>query len=542
MNFLEAHKIVQSFSGGPELALLVGMSGTGEALTLYLKAAFAELGRTLRVRFLPFGTLQQSIRFAERSGEEELFILFPWDLIPALDWRSGFVEVDQDEAQLRMEASQLLAAAQKRAKAIVYVDAPFPASQLDQSENSALRHGLLALALEHGATVVDGEHFSLGNYLGSGNPFQSRSLGVLARHVATRCVEPTQSCKVLITDLDHTLWHGVIGDDGVEGIAYAPEGKGYRHFVYQTFLRRLQRSGVLLAAVSKNDPAVAQVPFQDGAMTLKSDDFVAILASWQPKSAQLSLLAEQLNLGLDSFVFVDDNSVEIAEVNAALPAVRTRLFPSAEADLPAFFDNLVGLFHRDRVTSEDRERTALYRRRLSTLPPREGSGADLTGFLRELQMQLMIEERTAGDRSRALQLINKTNQFNLNGVRLSDEELDAAIADGARLFTASLSDRGGDHGQITAALIRPDGTLSSWVMSCRVFQRRVEFAFLGALAQRGIHIRRFDYRATEKNAPTRNCLRELVTEAPVDGLVDVETTLLTGRADDALTLFAVLQS
>jgi FkbH-like protein len=195
-------------------------------------------------------------------------------------------------------------------------------------------------------------------------------------------------------------------------------------------------------------------------------------------------------------------------------------------------------FQRTVVTAEDRERTLLYRRRVATLPPRESSAADIRGFLVNLEMQLVIEDRTTGDRSRAIQLINKTNQFNVNGLRLDDAEVERQLASGSRLFTAALSDRSGDHGQILAAILAPDGTLTSMVMSCRVFQRRIEYAFLAWLSTTGLAPKAVAFRGTERNAPARNFLESCTGSAVKDGLVALAQEQMSAFSND-LTLFTL---
>src|SRR5947209_2116195 len=168
-------------------------------------------------------------------------------------------------------------------------------------------------------------------------------------------------------------------------------------------------------------------------MLLGEEDFVAIIASYRAKSAQIRELAERLNLGLDSFVFVDDNPVELTEVSLALPDVRCVRFPQHDDDLAAFLNEVSSLFPRRATTSEDRERTEMYRRRLEGIVPSDLQGADLTRFLKDLKMTLTIHDRACGDRTRAVQLINKTNQFNLNGRRVSDDDVRVVLDAGGHL-------------------------------------------------------------------------------------------------------------
>jgi FkbH-like protein len=276
-------------------------------------------------------------------------------------------------------------------------------------------------------------------------------------------------------------------------------------------------------------------------MVLKEKHFIAVLASYHPKSSQIAALARRLNLGLDAMVFVDDNEVELEEVARALPQLHCVRFPTREEDLPGFFDQLGVLFAREgeRVTEEDRQRTVLYRRRLEGMLPEDHAGADITDFLQSLRMELTLADRTQGDRTRAVQLINKTNQFNLNGRRWAAEEIGTLLAAGGRLICSSLSDRSGSHGEITACLIGPDQVIESWVMSCRVFQRRVEYAFLLALLDRGIRPVGCRFSATDRNEPIRQFLADPAFGPPSDGLVafDAETFRRLHGAD--LTLFEV---
>ncbi|HEX6059225.1 MAG TPA: hypothetical protein VFZ11_09445, partial [Gemmatimonadaceae bacterium] len=247
-------------------------------------------------------------------------------------------------------------------------------------------------------------------------------------------------------------------------------------------------------------------PLRSGRMLLGEDDFAVVAASYHAKSAQIRELASRLNLGLDAFVFVDDNPVELAEVSAVLPEVRCLPFPARDDGLPALIGELRSAFPRVSVTDEDRARTELYRARLAGMAPATAQGADLSEFLRDLRMTLTVFDRTAGDRTRAVQLVNKTNQFNLNGLRLDDAQVDEELARGGRLYTASLEDRHGAHGEILACLIGADGGARALVMSCRVFQRRAEHAFLAWLARRELAPRTLAWSPTPRNGPARDFL------------------------------------
>ncbi|HXC24819.1 MAG TPA: HAD-IIIC family phosphatase [Gemmatimonadaceae bacterium] len=543
MNFLEAHKLVAGFAGGPPLPFLLAMSGTPDKLDLFLRAAGAQRGRSATPRTLSFNTLAQTLLTEPNAGEPEVFVLFPWDFISEADWRSGFPTATLDEGALRaraqMTADQI---ARRRAAGVLYVPVPLPPLFPNPAQTITVERWLLGLASGLGASILPPETFSLGSYLSNGSPFAGTQLGMVAEAivacVAATVVEPR---KVLVTDLDNVLWHGVIGEDGLEGIQYGPEGVGFRHFLYQTFLMKLKHEGTLLAAVSRNDDELANGPFRSGHMPLGSQDFVVIVASYNAKSAQIKQIAQQLNLGLESFVFVDDNPIEVAEVSAALPGTTVVQFPPSDDALPGFFQQVAALFPRTTVTSEDIERTEMYRRRLEGMVPTDAAGTDLTAFLRDLQMSLVIHDRSQGERARAVQLINKTNQFNLNGRRVSDEEVGGILAAGGRLYTASLTDRTGSHGEILAALIDAEHVVRSLVMSCRVFQRHAEFAFFAWLAGQPDAPGALDFVETPRNEPVRQFLRDsaFTGEQTGAGIVQFDSAAFARTHATDLELFSL---
>jgi FkbH-like protein len=542
MNFLEARKIIEEFQGGPPLSLLVAMSGTGEPLELYIRAAAAARGREARPRFLPFNTLGQALLEPPAASEGEVFVLFPWDLAPELDWRSGVPDRTVQSALLERAAATLNRVTERAGAGVLYVPAPIPPALADAKLLSAMAGHLQALAEESGAELLPPEAFSLASYFGSGLPLGGRYLGdVASRVVDLACRPRREPAKVLVTDLDNTLWRGVIAEDGLTGIAWGADGVGYRHFVYQTYLRRLRAEGVVLAAVSRNSPEVALAPLRGSGMVLGENDFVAVVASYHAKSAQIRELARQLNLDLGAFVFVDDNPVELEEVSLELPTVSTLRFPAHDDGLPDLLTALAARFGRRELTAEDRGRTELYRRRLETMVPQEIEGADLRGFLRDLKMRLVLHDRSSSGRARAVQLINKTNQFNLNGRRVSDDEVVQELAAGGRLLTATLEDRTGSHGEILACLITADGTVVSLVLSCRVFQRRVEHAFCAWLAEQMPVPRAFDFAATDRNEPLQQFLRDSAFVPSVEGRLGWDPQAFAAAHADDLTLFDVVQ-
>ena len=542
VNFLEAHRLAASFAGGPTLDFLFGVSGTSEKLPVFFAAAGAKRGRSVRIRSLPFNTLGQTLLAEPLAGEREVFLLFPWDFVPEADWRSGLPSSALDLTALQDRAQSIGRQIERRKLArILYVPAALPPLFANPATTANLEIWLATLASALGADLLAREVFSLASYLSTGSPFAGTRLGDVAELVIDRALgNSTEPAKVLVTDLDNVLWRGVIGEDGIDGISYTPEGVGFRHFLYQSVLAKLKREGTLLAAVSRNDPDLAHAPFRGGRMTLREEDFVVIVASYNAKSSQINEIARQLNLGLESFVFVDDNPIEIEEVSSALSAVRTLHFPANDDGLPAFFVRLSALFARPVVTREDAERTEMYRRRLDGMVPNASEGADLTDFLRGLEMSLVIHDRSEGDRARAVQLINKTNQFNLNGRRVSDDEVGPTLAAGGRLYAATLSDRTGSHGEVLACLIDASGTVRSLVMSCRVFQRRMEYAFFSWLAKKEEAPRTLEFASTPRNEPIRRFLEDPSFRFEAEGSVTVDLAEFGRTHAGDLALFTLV--
>jgi len=539
VNYLEARRTLASFEGGPSLAFRLAMSGTPEPLEIFLRAEAARHDRTAALAFLPFNTLRQHL-LGPTDELPELYLLCPWDLVPEADWRTGIPPGRLGADDLLAAASQVAALLRRRSNAkFVYLPASIPPLTGQPHSDQVLALGIESIAIGLGALRLSPQFFSLASYFTSGCPIGGGALGAVAESLIGHLLAQHTPAKLLVTDLDETIWSGLIAEEGMEGIGFGPEGAGYRHHVYQTLLVRLRHEGVLLAAVSRNDAEVVLPPFQSGRMPLKLEDFVAVIASYHPKSAQIRELVSRLNLGIDSVVYVDDNPVELAEVATALPGVTTIAFPSKDQGIPDLLARLTALFGRADVTTEDQERTELYRRRLEGLVPAEATGADLTRFLAGLGMELQIHDRSRGDRTRAVQLINKTNQFNANGRRWTDSEIASALEAGAQLLTATLTDRAGSHGEILACLIGVDGTIEALVMSCRVFQRRVEHGFFAALQAAGIRPSRIRFQPTERNSPFRTFLAEPGLSAGSNGLVPFDVEEFARRHQDALTLFEV---
>jgi FkbH-like protein len=347
----------------------------------------------------------------------------------------------------------------------------------------------------------------------SKQPFAPELMPDVAREVAHVAASLRRSPKkVLVLDLDNTLWGGVVGDDGLDGIEIgdtSPRGEAFKAF--QAYIASLKERGVLLAVCSKNDhDRAAQAFLEHPEMVLKMTDFVAFKASWGPKSESLRQIAAELELGLDSLVFVDDNPAEIDIVRQFVPEVTTILLGPDPAEYRATLEDC-RLFEPRSLTAEDAQRSAQYQREAErrTLL---ASVTDMDGYLTSLEMEGTLLPFRDADVPRIAQLVNKSNQFNLTTRRRSEAEVTALVASpDHESFTVRLRDRFGDHGLIAVVVGRVEGTtfhVDTWLMSCRVLKRQVEEATVNEIVRlalrRGATLIRGAYLPTAKNGMVRD--------------------------------------
>ncbi|MHC4351196.1 MAG: HAD-IIIC family phosphatase [Planctomycetota bacterium] len=295
-------------------------------------------------------------------------------------------------------------------------------------------------------------------------------------------LERTPRAKCIVLDCDNTLWGGIIGEDGMAGIALGPEYPGNCFVTFQRRLLDMLNRGCLLAICSKNNPHdVRQVIREHPSMVLREENFAAILANWDPKPNNLSLLAEELSLGLDSFLFVDDSPHECRMVRNVLPEIRVVQVPEQPLEVPFCLDHLQELEILS-LTDEDRQRFRMYvqNRRRKELAVTCG---DLSDYLNSLKMKMRISVNDVEHVSRLSQMTQKTNQFNLTTKRYSEKDIRSFIDDDNwTVAHFSLSDIFGDNGIVglmLASNITSDTVLiDTFLMSCRVIGRRAEEAFL----------------------------------------------------------------
>ncbi|WP_342710226.1 HAD-IIIC family phosphatase [Bradyrhizobium sp. B124] len=297
-----------------------------------------------------------------------------------------------------------------------------------------------------------------------------------------------KSRKCLVLDLDNTLWGGVIGDDGLDGIVLGQgSAEGEAFLAVQQMALDLRDRGIMLAISSKNDERVARSAFAEHPEMLLREEHISVFqANWTDKASNLEAVAKALNIGLDALVFVDDNPVERGQVRQALPQVAV---PELGED-PALYPHYVmgaGYFEAVAFLDEDRQRAAQYQANAQRASL-QSQARDLNSYLKSLNMVMTIGPFDNAGRSRITQLINKSNQFNLTTRRYTEADIEQLGGNSDVLtYQVRLADSYGDNGMISVIIARADGvgwTVDTWLMSCRVLGRGVEQAVLNELVAR----------------------------------------------------------
>ena len=356
-------------------------------------------------------------------------------------------------------------------------------------------------------------------------PYSGPATSALAKAMAQALAAPRKApVKVLALDLDDTLWRGIYGEQGL-GVECGDDFPGNAFKAFQHECLRLKSQGLLLTILSKNDADVLRVFDEHPGLALRREDFVAHRINWSPKPDNIRALSRELDLGLDSFLFLDDSPHEREAMRRLAPEVHVPELPGDAALRPQFLRTLPSLWPA-QVTAEDRERTELYAVQLKGRALQK-QAASLEDYLAGLEQRLTVAPLTAAGVPRIAQMHARTNQFNLTTLRLSEGEISAMIGDesGYCVMQGRLADRFGDHGVVICAIAKLDGrraSVLSLLMSCRVIGREVETAFLGAvlrhLGERGIDEVDGRFVPTSKNGPARDFYRKawFAEGAPAD--------------------------
>jgi FkbH-like protein len=565
--FRQAHEIKATWQTETDYATLAILSSsTLNFLEPFIIVAGEQLGCPLKPWFAPFNTFEQLLL----NDNSAL-----WEQQPAVIWLAlrleeadgalltDFAGIGPEEAAARLaeicrRLVHLARAARERSRASILVsNLCLSTARLfdifDSSNPDGLGH-LLAEANRHLArelaALPDTHIFDYAGLVAEEgrNHWSDPRLWYMARAGLSAAVQPAfgrrlarsvaallrPAAKCLVLDLDNTLWGGVIGDDGLEGIQLGDDYPGNLYKDFQRALLSLRRRGFLLAVASKNDEAaVLEALNTHPEMILRAEHFAAIYANWEPKPANLRRIAAALNIGLDALIFIDDNPVERAQVREALPMVEVVELPAKPI---GYLETLgeVARLDRPRLLAEDRGRAALYQQEQQRQALRQ-SAAGIEDFWCDLEMVATVGLCDEVNLNRVAQLIQKTNQFNLTTRRHKLDDVRCLMAsEAAEVAWLRLADRFGDAGLVCVGIIRAVEPavweIDTFLMSCRVMGRQVETAFLAYLAElaakRGATSLRGLYCPTPKNQITHQFY-------PEHGFMEV------GQVEKAGTVFEI---
>ena len=317
--------------------------------------------------------------------------------------------------------------------------------------------------------------------------------------------------KCLVLDLDNTLWGGVLGEDGVDGIKLGGDYPGKAYTIWQQALLQLQRNGVILTVCSKNNESDVQEAWDKNlGMVLRREHFSALRINWQDKATNLRELAAELNIGLDSMVFIDDNPAERELIKQQLPEVTVPDFPEKPYQLMPFFKHLVENYFRIyQVTDEDRRKTEQYKANAQR-QAEQARFTDMESYLYSLDIEMDILPADDHNLPRIAQMTQKTNQFNLTTRRYTEADVQQRLDEGWRIYCMSVRDRFGDNGITGTIFLKPEDDLTmsidTLLLSCRILGKGIEEAFVKTVfnLMRLDGYRRIiaDYLPTAKNGQT----------------------------------------
>lgn len=315
--------------------------------------------------------------------------------------------------------------------------------------------------------------------------------------------------KCLVLDLDNTLWGGILGEDGIAGIQIGGDYPGKAFLYWQEALLQLSKSGVILTVCSKNNEQdVLNAWEKNPYIVLNKDAFSAYRINWTDKATNIKELAKELNIGLDSFVFVDDNPTERELIKQMLPMVAVPDFPEQPYMLPEFFKQLVdNYFKVYSVTDEDRKKTEQYKANAARVHA-QASFADFDKFLESLDIRITIETANDFNIQRIAQMTQKTNQFNLTTKRYTDTDVRGFVDAGWKIWCLSVADKFGDNGITGCIIITPTGNIDTFLLSCRILGKGIEIAFFKEIVKLllscNLKTVTAMYQPTEKNLQVKN--------------------------------------
>ncbi len=515
------------------ISIEVLADGTIDSVKPYVELFLAAYGVTAEIAVAPYDTVEfEAFVGSAKDVDVSLVILSErWLLKSVSSFPASIDDVKAAKQTLRRLAASL---AEKRSGIVAFtnfysgawpapastasIEGRLPWSNVIAEMNSAL-HDLSGSTI----SVIDLQqalHLAGGSVAAGAlsmirmrSPLEEAGFVALSREAAT-CIahQVGKSHRALLTDWDNTLWGGEIGETGSDGIELGPETPdGFGYQLVQSWIRDVNSLGVALAAVSRNEPKVAAVLEENRHMQLRRDNFAALELSWGNKSDAVGRLKDQLNFGTDFMLYIDDNHVDLAEVISQFPYIDVVL---AGPDPDQSLHRLSGgrFFNSYRLTSGDLSRGE----QMKTLrDQREASAVSSSKeeFLASLEIRITVEDVNDNNRERVLQLLQKTNQFNLTTRRHQRDDLERMEREGAKFGVFDYEDRFGSQGIIGFMIVSPAGEgsdIDTWLISCRVLNRGVEGFMLdwakkaatsGTLAG--------SYIPTEKNALVSGLYRDM---------------------------------
>jgi len=525
-------------------------------LRLYLPTERIEIKTGL------YGDLAGNLERLQPSGLSGLCVAMEWsDLDPRLGIRSlgGWRSTDiSDIVESVRRQSQRLCQALGRLSGDVPTSISMPTLPIPPIFISPLHQGhhqelqlrevvasmAASLSGNQGITIVSSQRldelspssqrFDVKGEVASGFSYSLEHASALAELLAVT-VRNSPPKKGIITDLDDTVWAGILGEVGVDGICWDMDGRAHLHGLYQQFLASLASAGVLIAVASRNDAGLVEQALARKDILLQKDSLFPLEVHWGPKSESVRRILDAWNIGPDAVVFFDDSPMEIAEVHEAFPQMDCIVFP--KSNYHAFWELMKSLrnsFGKSAVSVEDRLRLQSVRKVAAIRESLQDADVAADEFLKNAEASVLFSLGRDARESRALELMNKTNQFNLNGKRFSESEWKAYLNEpGAFLLTANYEDKYGPLGNVCVLVGRANGSIlnvDGWAMSCRAFSRRIEHQTLRYLFD-VFHSEEliFDYRATDRNGPLQEFFSRLLQKPP-DSLVKISNRCFSEKA------------
>jgi FkbH-like protein len=566
MNLIEALEMVKKPAGenSPSLRIFLACGFTPLHLQTFLAAHLRDLRSTHRADVTTgvFGDLAGNLERLDGERYDAVAVAIEWsDLDPRLGVRTlGGWQLEKlpDILECSTRSFERLAHALRRIALPTTVSLPtlplpplfYSGTKRSSAEELILKRQAAsfaeAISQERRIAVIGQQEldersplagrFDLRTEILQGFPYKTAHASVVGELMAELVVR-SQPKKGLITDLDDTLWAGILGEQGVDGVQWHLEEHAQLHGLYQQLLASLASAGTLIGVASKNHPELAAEAFERSDLLLPKGSVYPIEANWNRKSESVQRILKKWNILPDAVVFVDDSPMELAEVQSAFPDMECVLFPKGDyVSFWAMLRHLRDQFGRPFVTEEDSLRLQSIRNSAGLAGSPEVEQVSMGDFLRAAEGKLTFVHGVPAEDTRAFELVNKTNQFNLNGIRYDEGVWSKLIRDpGVRVITLSYEDKFGKLGRIAVMLCRVEGKrliLESWVMSCRAFSRRIEFHCLEYLYERfGVEEIVFQVTKTDRNGPLVEFLQGL-TEATVEQPLSLSKTAFFSRAPE----------